>query len=187
MKVKLVTAAIVLALAQFSFAIGDLAIGPFYGMAMPVGNDLVKAGPLYGLQAKLELIPMLSIGAHYSSRDYGNPTIESDILGEQEIDGGSVSSFGVDAFLGKTTGMVGANLYLSGSFGTFKWKRDGFAEESKSSLAFGPGVELVLPMKIGIEGRAMLEVVSTGNEATWKAFTWYVGANYHFSLTPGPM
>lgn len=186
MKAKLVTALIVLAMAQFSFALGDMAIGPFYGMAMPVGNDLVKTGPLYGLQAKLELIPMLAVGAHFSSRNYGNPTIDTNI-GEQELDGGSVTSFGVDGFLGKTGGMTGANLYFSGSFGTFKWKRDGFADESKSSLAFGPGVEIVLPMKIGIEGRGLLEVVSTGNSATWKAFTWYVGVNYHLSLTPGPM
>jgi hypothetical protein len=186
MKSKLLVLLILIIAAPASFAIGDIAVGPYYGMVMPVGNDLVKSGMMYGAQAKLSLIPMLSVGAHYSSRSYGNPTIETS-FGDFESDGGSATSMGLDAFLGKTGGMIGANIYFSGSYGTFKWKRDGFEDISKSSLAFGPGVEIVLPMKIGVEGRAMFEVVSTGDKATWKALMWYVGVNYHINLTPKPM
>jgi len=187
MKSKLLVLLILLLAAPASFAIGDIAIGPYYGMVMPIGNDAVKSGMMYGAQAKVSLIPILSIGAHYSSRSYGNPTIDSEILGELEIDGGDVTSMGLDAFLGKTGGMTGMNIYFSGSYGTFKWKRDSFEDISKSSLAFGPGLEIVLPMKIGIEGRAMFEVASTGEEGTWKAVMWYIGLNYHINLSPGPM
>ncbi|MCP4580842.1 MAG: hypothetical protein GY839_04445 [candidate division Zixibacteria bacterium] len=187
MKSKLTILLILLLAAPSAFAIGDIAIGPFYGMAMPVANDAAKSGMMYGVQAKVALVPMLAVGAHYNSRSYGNPTIESELLGEIEFDGGSVTSMGLDAFLGKIGGTVGPNFYFAASYSTFKWKRDIVEEVSQSALAIGPGLEIVLPMKVGIEGRAMFEVASTGEDGSWKALMWYIGVNYHISLTPGPM
>lgn len=188
MKVKLVTALIVLTLAQISLAIGDISVGPFYGMAVPIKNDLVKTGPMYGVQAKLSLFPMLAIGAHYSSRSYGNP---SQVFFEgqpievtMEIDGGDVQSLGAEAYLGKGGGMPGLNFYFIGSVSTYKWKRDGLADISKSAFAVGPGAEIVLPMKLGIEGRALVEVASTGHDGSWKSLLWFVGINYHLGLGP---
>lgn len=187
MKIKLAAFLIVL-IAVPAFAIGDIAVGPFYGMTIPIVNDQVKSGSLFGVQGRVSLIPMLSIGAHFHSRTFGNPsyTFFEGTPNEttMETDGGKVSSLGVDAFLGKTGGGTGMNFYFMGSFGTYKWTRDNQEDQSKTAFAIGPGLEFVLPMKIGIEGRAMFEVASTGNDGTWKNVLWLVAVNYHIGLGP---
>jgi hypothetical protein len=170
------------------FAIGDIAVGPFFGMALPIANDNAESGSFYGVQARVGLMSGLSVGAHYHSRSYGNPS-RTFFEGSQfetvmEVDGGSVTSFGVDAYLGKTAGAPGFNLFLVGSYGTYKWTRDNFDNISKTALAVGPGAELVLPMTLGIEGRAVFEMAFTGEEGTWKSLIWFVGANYHFGVGP---
>ena len=187
MKSKLLVFLILVLAAPSAFAIGDFAFGPMYGMAIPVANDAAKSGMMYGFQARLSIVPMLALGGHFHSRSYGNPTIESELLGELEFDGGTVSSFGINAFLGKVGGTVGPNFYLAASFGTFKWKRDIIEEVSETALTLGPGLEIVLPMQLGIEARAMFEIASTGNDATFKAVMAYIGVNYHINLKPGPM
>jgi len=187
MKTKLAAFLIIL-IAAPAFAIGDIAVGPFYGMAIPVANDQVKTGSMYGVQARVGLIPMLSLGAHFHSRAFGNPSFtffEGEPFEEtMETDGGKVSSLGVDAYLGKSGGGPGMNFYFMGSFGTYKWTRENQADQSKTAFAIGPGLEFVLPMKLGIEGRAMFEVASTGDEGSWKNVLWFVGVNYHLGLGP---
>ena len=188
MNTKLKVLLLIFVLASFPKAQRDIAVGPYYGMAMPIVNDAAKSGMMFGIQGKVALIPMLSLGLHYSSRSYGNPSIifhegqPSEL--ELEIDGGNVSAFGADLYLGKSGGLPGINFFMMGSFSTFKWTRDDYEDVSETAFLFGPGLEIVLPMKLGIEGRAMLEVASTGNDATYKAGLFFIGINYHLSLKP---
>lgn len=188
MKTQLTVLLVVAMMAPGAFAIGDIAIGPYFGIAMPLANDDAKSGALYGLQARVSLIPGLSIGGHYQSRGYGNPSQTFFEGTPQEFtdekDGGNVTSIGLDAYLGKTGGAPGMNFYFLGSYGTYKWKRDNLDDVSKTAFAIGPGIELVLPMKVGIEGRAMLEIAMTGESGSWKSFLWFVGLNYHIGLGP---
>jgi len=193
MKTKLAVMLILLLTASSCFAIGDIAIGPFFGMAMPVANDLVKSGTMFGAQAKVSLIPMVGLGIYYSSRSYGAPTIE---IGGVEHTGSKsdVTAFGATAFFGKTGSMPGANFFLAASLGTYKWDSEYYSgnnADTRTSISAGPGLEIVLPMKLSIEGRGMIELASsakdeiTDKRVSWKSFNWFIGVNYHISLGPG--
>ena len=188
MKRSMIVLLLLILTAPGVFALSDISFGPYYGMAIPVVNDGAKSGALYGAQAKVSLLPFFSAGLHYSGRTYGNPSMvffegqPNEV--ELEVDGGSVSSFGADIYLGKGGSMPGLNLFLLGSLSTFKWQRDGFDDVSQTALLTGLGAELILPMKLGIEVRGMLEIASAGNGGTYKALLWFVGINYHISLGP---
>jgi hypothetical protein len=182
MKTKVVILLIVLTMASTAMAIGDISIGPFYGMTIPIANDDIKSGGLFGIQAKFSPAPFFAAGLHFQSRKFGDPS-EEFLHGTDTKDGGKLSSFGMDAYIGKTSG-IGPNFYFMASFGSYKWKRDNQEDISKMAYAFGPGMEIVLPMNLGIEGRGMLEIVPTGDKGSWKSFMWFIGLNYHFGLGP---
>jgi len=186
MKSKLLVLLFFILIVPSAFAIGDIAVGPLYGYGMPVGNEWAKPGPMYGVQARVSLIPLVAFGGFYNARNYGDITLTY-FEGEpfewsEDIDGGDVKSFGLNAYFGKMTGM-GVNYFLIGGIGSHKWTRDYKEEEdSKFAYALGLGFELVLPKNIGIEARGMFEAASTGNKSTWKSVIAYGGLNYHFEL-----
>ena len=182
MKVKLFVLLIVIAMSTSAFAVSDISIGPIFGMNVPLVNKDAKSGSMIGFQAKYSPIPMFAIGAHYQDRKFGDPS-EEFFYGTDTKDGGSIASLGVDAYFGKTSG-TGVNFYLMGSLGTYKWKRENQDEVSKATYSIGPGLEIVLPMKLGIEGRAMFDIAPTGESGSWKALLWFVGVNYHMGLGP---
>jgi len=192
MKAKLLVLVIVLMITPSLFAIGGISVGPYYGMAIPVANDLVKSGSMYGIQARMSLIPMFAVGGYYSSRGYGAPTIDTESpLGILEGTKSDVTAFGANIYLGKTGGMTGANMFVVAGFGTYKWDSQYYESDTRTSTSLGTGLEIVLPMKIGIEGRALFELAAsgedpiTGKRKSWKSFCWFIGANYHFNLGPG--
>jgi hypothetical protein len=180
MKTKVAVLLIILAMTTSAMALGDLSIGPFFGMNIPIANKDAKSGSMSGFQAKFSPITFVAGGLHFQSRNFGDPSKEF-FYGSDTKDGGKISSIGFDLYLGKTSG-VGPNFYFIGSVGSYKWKRDNQSDISKTSYSFGPGLEIVLPVKIGIEGRALLEIVPTGEKGSWKNFVWFIGANYHFGL-----
>jgi hypothetical protein len=182
MRTKMAILLIVLTMASTALAIGDISVGPFYGMNIPVGNDAIKSGGVFGIQAKIAPTPFFAAGLHFQSRKFGDPS-ETFFYGTGTRDGGKLSSFGMDAYLGKVNG-IGPNFYFMASFGSYKWKRENQDEISKMAYAIGPGMEFVLPMKLGIEGRAMIEIVPTGDKGSWKNFVWFIGLNYHLGLGP---
>ena len=182
MKAKVAVVLFLLALSSSALAVGDIAIGPFFGMNMPLANKDAKSGSMFGFQAKFSPIPFVAGGLHFQSRKFGDPS-ETFFYGSDTKDGGKISSVGFDLYLGKTSG-VGPNFYFMGSIGSYSWKRDNQEKVSKTSYAVGPGLEIVLPVKVGIEGRALFEVVPTGDKGSWKNILWFLGVNYHLGLGP---
>jgi hypothetical protein len=172
------------ALAGPAYGIVDLSAGPYFGMTVPIVNDDAKRGSMFGLQARVSVLSFLAVGAHFQSGSFGNPeeTFFAGTPGEVtlEKDGGDLTTFAADVFLGGSGGTPGISFYMVGSIGTYKWKRDNVDEVSEISYAVGPGLEMVLPFGLGIEGRAMFEVVPKGDDGSFKNFLWFIGANYHF-------
>ena len=166
-------------------AIVDISAGVFGGMDVPVVNDEAGSGALYGLQAKVTLLPFFALGGFYRASSYGEIS-ETFFEGKADefigtVDGGSASSFGLDAYLGTSPAIGGGvNVYLVGSVGSWKWTRDHRDDVSEIAFSVGPGVEIVLPFNVGVEGRALFQIVPTENSGSIKSFIWFVGANYHF-------
>ncbi len=184
MKTQTLAALILVMSVGTAGAIVDISAGPYLGMNIPIVNDQAERGRLFGLQAKFSLLSFVAVGAHYSSSSLGE--VEHTFFeGEPEeftesIDGGDVSTFGIDAYVGLLSAVPGVKLYLMGSIGSWKWERDYADEVAKTVFGVGPGLELVLPFGVGLEGRGMLEIVPTENGGSIKSALWFVGANYHF-------
>jgi hypothetical protein len=185
MKVGLLVALFLVMSAGTAAAIVDISAGAFGGMDVPTVNDQAESGALYGVQARVTLLPYLALGGFYRSSSYGDVS-QTFFEGTDEeftetLEGGTANSFGVDCYLGATDGRPGLNWYFYGSLGSWKWDRDYTEEVSELAFSFGPGAEIVLPFSLGIEARALFQVVPTDNSGSIKSFIWFVGANYHFA------
>ena len=187
MRTSALVALIVLLTATAAGAVVDFSIGAFGGMEIPVVNDAIQSGPLYGIQGKAAITPFFALGAFYRGASYGDVdgTFFEGTPDEftSSIPGGDGKSFGADVYFGRISGMPGANFYLYGSIGNYKWTRDNIDDVSEVAFGAGLGAEVVLPFKLGIEGRGIFQIARTENDGSLKSFLWFVGANYHFGLT----
>jgi hypothetical protein len=186
MTLKTLTAAalVLLVCAGTAGAIVDITAGAYYGMDIPVVNDQATSGGMYGVQAKVSLLSSFALGMYYSSSSLGE--VERTFFeGEPEeftdsLEGGDVSSYGLDAYFGTMSFVPGIKFYLVGSVGQWKWERDYTDEVSEVVWGLGTGAEFVLPFGLGIEGRGTFRTVPTDGDGSLKSFVWFVGANYHF-------
>jgi hypothetical protein len=186
MRLRIIAAAalVLLVCAGTAGAIADISAGAYYGMDIPVVNDQATSGGLYGVQAKVSLLNSLGLGLYYTSSSLGE--VERTFFeGEPEeytdsLEGGDVSSYGLDAYFGTIGFAPGIKFYLVGSVGQWKWERNYTDEVSEIVWGLGGGAEFILPFGLGIEGRGTFRTVPTEGDGSIKSFVWWVGANYHF-------
>jgi hypothetical protein len=186
MKLRALAAAalVLLVCAGNAGAIADITAGAYYGMDIPVVNDQATSGGMYGVQAKFSLVNSLGLGLYYTSSSLGE--VEKTFFeGDPEeytdtLDGGDVTSYGLDAYFGTMGFTPGIKFYLVGSVGQWKWEREYTDEVSEIVWGLGGGAEFILPFGLGIEGRGTFRTVPTDGDGSIKSFVWWVGANYHF-------
>jgi len=159
----------------------DISVGAFGGFNLPILQSDAGAGSDFGVKAKFSPIPMLAAAAFFESRTFGEASKEVGGV-EHTIDGGNVTSFGVEGLIGNTGGGSGPHFYFFAGISSYKWTRDNVDDVSEVGYHLGPGFEFVLPMKIGIEGRAKFEIVPTDGGGSRKNVLVFVGANYHFGI-----
>jgi hypothetical protein len=182
-KKLLTVVAFVLLMTSSVWAIADISLGVYGGLNAGIAQQDTKSGTGFGIRAKISPTPMLGGAVFYETRSFGDP--EKKILDETRTittDGGKVTVIGIEALLGSSGGGIGPHFYFMAGVGSYKWKRDGYSDLSKTEYHFGPGLEIGLMPSFGIEGKAKFEIVPTGNGGSRKNILAYVGANYHFSL-----
>ncbi|MEE8417796.1 MAG: hypothetical protein V3S06_03950 [candidate division Zixibacteria bacterium] len=164
-----------------AWALTDISVGAFGGLNTPIVQDDAKLGNGFGVKAKISPSPMIAGVLFFESRSFGDPelTIQGTTMSS---DGGKVTAFGVEALIGSTGGGPGPHFYWAIGLSSYKWTRDGYDDVSEVSYHVGPGLEIVFPANIGIEGRAKFEVVPTDGGGSRKNILIFVGANYHFGL-----
>lgn len=183
MKVSLLAVLILVTAVGSAGAVVDFSIGPYFGMDIPIVNDMATSGSLFGIQGKAALTRSLALGAYFDSSSLGE--VEG-ILFEDDPDqftdtlpGGDTKSFGLAAYLGRFAAAPGFRMYFMGGVGTWKWQRDFTDDVSEIAWRFGPGAEVVLRNGLGIEARGMLQVVPLEDGGSVKSGIWFVGLNYH--------
>ena len=178
---KMILILAVLVLALPAYAQKDVSVGVFGGMNTPIVQDDAKSGSAFGIKAKYSPIPLIGVAAFFEARSFGDPSIE---IGDVSMstDGGKVTFIGIEGLIGSTGGGIGPHFYWFMGLGNYKWTRDNREDFSKMGFHLGPGIEIVLPSNIGLEAKAKIEFISTGNDATRKNAIITVGANYHFAL-----
>jgi len=159
----------------------DISIGAFGGFNQPILQSDAGSGSGFGVKAKFSPVPMIAASAFFEARSLGDPT--ETILGqEMSLDGGSVTLFGVEGMIGNTGGGPGLHFYWGMGIFSYKWSRDYVEDFSKVGYHLGPGMEIILPAKIGIEGKAKFEMVPDGEDGSRKNIIVTFGINYHLGI-----
>ena len=171
----------VLFLSVAAWAQKDVSFGAFGGLNIPIVQEDAGSGSDFGVKAKFSPLPMIAGAAFFEARTFGDASI-SFAGTEYTTSGGNVTSFGVEALIGNTGGGPGPHFYWAVGISSYKWTRDNWEDVSKVGYHIGPGIELVLPAKIGLEARAKFEIVPTGGDGARKNGIILVGANYHLGI-----
>jgi hypothetical protein len=178
---RIIPIVLVLIMAGSAQAIMDISAGLYGGINAPIVQEDAKAGTGFGIKAKVAPIPFLAGSLFYESRKFGDPQQKiGDIT--FKANGGKISVIGLEALLGSVGGGIGPHFYAMAGVSSYKWKRTNFPTFSKTGYNVGTGLEIVLPVGIGVEGQAKIEIVPDGNGGSRKNGLVFVGLNYHLGL-----
>ncbi len=167
-----------LAIAPASVHAAGVGVGAYGGFSIPVLQDDVDNGPVYGLRAPVSLLPLLTVEPFFASSALGDKTQTiADI--EYTRDGFESTAFGANVML--TLGGP-VQFYPWVSIGSTTLKRDG---NSDSFTTYGGGLGLgfnVMP-KLSLHVRGGADAVVDG-EASRKFANVTVGASYALFSMP---
>lgn len=153
-------------------------IGAFGGLLFPLVQDDEGNGTVFGLRARLKVIPMIVLEPNVTFARFGDP---DDVQGISLGEGSKLTSFGVDATLGAAPGMVGVKPFFFVGIGSYKRQRD-VPETDESRLGYsgglGIGVGLASQLDADVRGKAI--VVPQEDGGSKKSLTASVGITFNF-------
>jgi hypothetical protein len=151
-------------------------IGGFAGMSIPLAQDDVKSGALYGAKGKIQLLPFLGLEPNFVYSKYGDK--DFDDVGTRE--GGSITSFGADLVFGNPVGFSRGRFYglLGANANTLK--RKGMDDQTQFGLSFGTGFEFLPTENLGIEVRAKYHGISLEGGGGRNNLELSGGLNFYF-------
>ena len=150
-----------------AFGVG---LGAYAGTAIPISQDEVKTGGLYGVRLPVSIIPLVSVEPYWAESKLGDGEING-----ITVDGFDISSFGVNAMLGSLASAPGIKFYPYLGIASSKFSGGG-TDQTKTSYNFGLGAGLGLS-KVAVHGRAELNVCDTGDK-TRKFGNLSIGLSY---------
>ncbi len=159
-----------------------LGIGAFGGLNIPVVQDDQASGPVFGFKVRYQLIPILVIEPNISFTSYGAP--DNDEF-DFDIDGSSVTAFGIDATLGNQVGKMGFKPYFVAGLGFYNQKNDEidavFGEVgSKAGISAGFGFGIGFSPQIDVDVRGKAHVAGSEGDISKKSVSITGGLNYYF-------
>jgi len=134
-------------------------IGAYGGVSIPILQDDVDRGSLYGLRVPVKVIPMITVEPYYLSSKLGD---RDETIGGVEYtrDGFDHTGYGVNAILGMGLGF-GLHPYVG--IGSHKLERDGSPEIKETAYNVGLGFGLSVIPKISFVVRGEMNLVVTGD------------------------
>lgn len=165
-------------------AAGKFSIGAFAGLNMPLLQEDVGNGTLFGAKGRIVLLPFMGVEPNLVFSKYGDKDIEDDdgnLVGTRK--GGDITSFGVDAVLGNFSGFSPARFYGLIGVNSNSSKREGLPDQTRLGLALGAGIEFMPADMFGIEVRARVHGISLEGGGGRNNLELTGGLNYYF----GPM
>lgn len=178
MKKLLALSLLVLALSASAAWAGSIGIGAFAGMSVPVLQEDVDKGTMFGLRAPVKLVPLITVEPYYASSSLGEAT---ETIGSIEYtrEGFDEKAYGVNAML--TMGGP-VSFYPFVGVGQTSLKRTGF-DDSFTTYNFGLGLGISPAPKISLHIRGELQAVVDG-EASRKFGNATVGVTYALFSMP---
>lgn len=157
---------------------GSVGVGAFAGVSIPVIQDDVAQGPIFGLRAPVKLVPLVTVEPYFASSSLGDK--EQDIAGfTYSREGFDETAFGLNALL--TMGGP-VQFYPFVGIGSTKLERTG-TDLSLTTYNFGLGLGLNPAPKIAIHIRGELQMAVDG-ETSRKFANVTAGASYALFSMP---
>jgi len=132
-----------------------IGVGAFGGMNLPVLQEDQGNGTVFGLKAKVKIIPIILLEPNISFGKWGDPDpVDGVVLGS----GSKITSYGVDAVLGDSPGAAGIKPFFLVGAGIYNIKNDDTGyDESKLGYSAGLGIGIGVTPKIDVDisGRAV--------------------------------
>jgi hypothetical protein len=152
--------------------------GVFGVYGLPVIQDNVAAGPLYGVKARADLMGPVGAEVSFTSFPSGDVTMKTQ-LGDMTTKGFGQSVIAADLIL-QTTGPSGFGIYFLGGIGSYSLKKD-FAEDiSRVGFNGGLGVEFRSNSGIAVDICGRLHAMPYENGGSHKFAALQAGVNYYF-------
>ncbi len=132
-----------------------IGIGAFGGMNMPILQDDQGNGTVFGIKAKVKIIPIILLEPNITFGKWGEP---DPVDGVDLPSGSKISSFGIDAILGGSPGAAGIKPFFLAGAGIYTVKNDDTGyDESKLGYSAGLGIGIGVgpKMDIDISGKAI--------------------------------
>jgi hypothetical protein len=167
--------ALALALTAFTAATacaGSVGLGAFAGVSLPVVQEDVGQGTLFGLRAPVKLVPLLTVEPYWASSSLGSKDVTVGGL-TYTREGPDETAFGLNAML--TTG-GSVQFYPFVGMGSTKLKRTGM-DATFSTYNFGLGLGFAPVPKLSVHVRGELQM-AVDNGASRKFANITAGASY---------
>jgi hypothetical protein len=163
MKRLLRLAALVAALAPAWAHAGTITvgIGAFAGTSIPVVQDDVKSGALYGVRVPVNLIKLVTVEPYFARTALGDAKAAVDGF-TYTRSGFDVTAFGANALLGSPGG-PGFHFYPYVGIGSHKLTRTGSEDLTEVGYNFGIGLGLSPVPGLSVQARGELNMVVTGD------------------------
>ncbi|MCX6829549.1 MAG: outer membrane beta-barrel protein [candidate division Zixibacteria bacterium] len=153
-------------------------VGGYGGVNIPIIQEDQSSGTVYGLKAKLSLLPGIALEPNINFAKFGDAEYSFGVR-----KGSKVTSYGVDAILGSAgLGAIGFRMYGILGGGIYKIKRDNDDDISKMGWTTGLGFEIGLAPSFGLDFRGKLNIVTTDGGGSKKSAAVTGGLNYYFGF-----
>jgi opacity protein-like surface antigen len=156
---------------------GNVGLGAFGGMSIPVLQEDQDQGSVYGLRIPLNFTPLLTVEPFWSTSGLGDKTVN---VGGVDFtrEGSDVTTYGANVLL-STSGPM--RFYPYAGIGSVKFERSG-QDDSYTSYHFGLGLGFTPAPKMSLDIRAELQA-AVKDDISRKMANITVGASYAlFSL-----
>lgn len=178
MKRAIALSVALLALSAGVASAGSIGAGAFAGVSIPVVQEDVAQGAMFGLRFPVKLVPLFTAEPYFASSSLGDKDVEvEDVTYTRE--GFDATAFGVNAML--TMGGP-VQFYPFVGIGSTKLERSG-ADDSFTTYSGGLGLGISPMPKLTVHLRGELQVVADG-EASRKFGNVTLGASYALFSMP---
>jgi hypothetical protein len=137
---------------------GKFSVGGFGGLNLPLAQDDVKSGALFGAKGRVPLLPFLALEPNFLFAKYGGKDVE--VRGKSYgQEGGDFTSFGADLLIGTMSSMSKIKFYGLTGINSNTYKRKGFSNETGLGWTLGTGFEFFPNEILSLEIRARYHAI----------------------------